>query len=455
MINIIRTIANKFGVDGAIIFTILERVLQVSSGVITLVIVARYLTEVEQGYYYTFGSILAIQIFFELGLSNIIIQYVAHEMAYLKWTSTTSFEGSEEASSRLSSLLRFSIKWFSLIGIFLVICLIFFGFSFFYTYGKSNEDIDWQIPWIILSFSTTINLMISPILAFIEGLGRIKEIAKVRLFQQIIQLTLVFVFFSLDFKLYSSPMAAIIAVSIIPLWIVISDKRKLLKFIWNKIGVWKINYKKEIFPFQWKIALSWMSGYFIFQLFNPVVFATEGPILAGQMGMTLGVLNAILMFPLSWISTKVPIFSGFIAKKQYQNLDELFNKTLRQSTIVNIILLVLFFTFIFIIRHYNLKFNNKYLGDRFLPYLPLLLMMITVAFNHVISSWATYMRCHKKEPMLLQSIVIGVLCGFSTILMGKYVGIIGITSGYVFLVFISLIWTYFIFRSKKKIWHNE
>ena len=34
-------------------------------------------------------------------------------------------------------------------------------------------------------------------------------------------------------------------------------------------------------------------GYFIFQLFNPVLFATEGAVVAGQMGMTLAALNGI------------------------------------------------------------------------------------------------------------------------------------------------------------------
>lgn len=38
-----------------------------------------FLTGVEQGFYYTFGSILALQVFFELGLTGIMTQYVAHE----------------------------------------------------------------------------------------------------------------------------------------------------------------------------------------------------------------------------------------------------------------------------------------------------------------------------------------------------------------------------------------
>lgn len=273
--------------------------------------------------------------------------------------------------------------------------------------------------------------------------------------QQIVQLSLILLFLSLGFKLYSAPIGAILAFSIVPIWILMGSNMKLLRFIWSKISVWQVDYRLEIFPFQWKIALSWISGYFIFQLFNPVLFATEGAIVAGQMGITLAVLNAILMFTLSWINTKVPIFSNLIANKKYKDLDFLFNKTLRQSTYLNIVALLIFFLGIFLLRFFDIKLGNKNLGDRFLNYLPMIAMMIPIILNHIVSAWATYLRCHKKEPLLYQSIVIGLLCSLSTLLLGKYFGLIGMTLGYMFVSILGFIWTYFIFKSKQKQWHYE
>jgi hypothetical protein len=80
MIKLLKNVSNKIGIDSAIAFTILSRIIQAGGGVITLLFVAKFLTKIEQGYYYTFGSILAIQIFFELGLSGIITQFVAMKM---------------------------------------------------------------------------------------------------------------------------------------------------------------------------------------------------------------------------------------------------------------------------------------------------------------------------------------------------------------------------------------
>ncbi len=45
-----------------------------------------------------------------------------------------------------------------------------------------------------------------------------------------------------------------------------------------------ISWRREVWPFQWKIAVSWLCDYFIFQLFTPVLFAFRGPVEAGQDG---------------------------------------------------------------------------------------------------------------------------------------------------------------------------
>ena len=83
--SIVKKIASKFGIDKSIMFTSSASVLGAFGSVVSVILVVKYLTSVEQGFYYTFGSIVAIQVFFELGLNGIITQYVAHEASNLKW----------------------------------------------------------------------------------------------------------------------------------------------------------------------------------------------------------------------------------------------------------------------------------------------------------------------------------------------------------------------------------
>lgn len=450
MLTNLRAISHKLGIDGAIAYTVLARIIQAGGGVISILFIAKYLTIVEQGYYFTFGSILAIQIFFELGLSNIITQFVAHEMAHVNWVSKTEMIGSEESRSRLSSLLRFCIKWFSVIAVLLTIVLLAAGFVFFTKYGKRIDNVSWQTPWIILSISTACSLMVSPILAFFEGLGKVKEVAKIRLFQQISQLLGLFLFLIVGFKLYASPLASLITLLIAPLWILFTYKKDLLLFIWGQLSKWKVNYKVEIFPYQWRIALSWISGYFIFQLFNPVLFAIDGPIVAGQMGMTLAALSGVLSISLSWINTKVPLFSTLIAKKDFEELDFIFNKTVKQACLICGFCLI-----ILILAVVGLRYLQLSISDRFLPIFPLVLLCLATFINQFVSALATYLRCHKQEPFLIQSIIVGILTASSTLILGNSFGLNGIVIGYCSIIlFVSLIWSLIIFRNKKRIWHQ-
>jgi O-antigen/teichoic acid export membrane protein len=450
MIKAIKNILKILGVDGAIFYTSISRITQSLTGVITIFFIAKFLTGTEQGFYFTFGSILAIQVFFELGLNGIITQYVAHEVSHLNWESDTSLSGSERHLSRLSSLLHLGVRWYSIIGGILFVILLVTGIVFFKRYDTSGGEVNWTIPWFILSCSTTIAFLINPLLAFIEGLGKVKQVAQMRLKQQLLTTFLVWACLGSGIKLYSTGISNIIGLSLL-FFILFFNKYRILIFnLWRVLGSERVSYKSEIFPYQWKIAVSWVSGYFIFQLFNPVLFATGGPIVAGQMGMTLAALSGILSLSMAWITTKVPIFSGLIAQKEYTKLDFVFNKTLIQSSTINGLGLVVLLVFILGLRYLNFP-----LGDRFLPYFPLILMMIPVFLNQFVSSWATYLRCHKQEPFLVPSVVGAISTCLSTVILGKYFGALGMAMGYCILTFFGgFVWGLIIFKTKKAEWHG-
>lgn len=446
-------IKNKLGIDSAIAFTSMSRIIQAAGGIISVVLVASLLSGIEQGFYYTFTSILAIQVFFELGLNGIITQYVAHEVSHLKQVGN-HYEGKEGNLSRVASLLHFTVKWFSVLAIFAFLLLLGVGYFFFNYYYKADVVIDWYLPWILLSLGTSLNFLLSPILAFIEGLGKVGEIAKIRMIQQFIGLFILWSGLTVGLKLYVGGLCSIIGFCIL-FFFVVKLFLPILKSIYVQKITERVSYKTEIFPLQWRIALSWVGGYFIFQLFNPVLFATEGPVIAGQMGMTLSVLNAVLALSFAWISTKVPVFSGYIAQHNFYKLDKLFNETFKQSSVVHTVAMVGVFVAIFCLRYFDISLAGKKFGDKFLPYIPLSFMMISFFMNHIMGAWAVYLRSHKKEPMLLHSIVYGVLSSLSTLICGHLYGVLGITTGYFIIASGVTLWAYYIFITKKKQWHFD
>ena len=309
---------SQHGLDEAVTYTVLARLIQGLGGIISVLFIANYLGKGEQGYFYTFNSILALQVFFELGITTIITQFTSKYFAQLTLTADGYIEGEERNKSYVASLLHFSIKWFlfASLGVFVFLSIV--GYYFFKINNREFSTINWQSPWLLTTFSTSIILLSAPVLAFLEGIGQVSFASKLRFYQYTSQLALFFFLLILDTRLYARPISVICSVGIVFLGIRFSKYFMILKRLWRSRGEFSINYRNDIFPFQWKISLSWLSGYLIYQLFNPVIFAYEGAEMAGKMGMTLTVTNGILTIAMSWINTKVPSWSNLIATKEYK-----------------------------------------------------------------------------------------------------------------------------------------
>lgn len=321
----IRNILERIGLDGAVFYTVLGRVIQGGGGLISIFFITNYLSKIEQGYFYTFSSLVAIQVFFELGFTGIVTQYVAHEFAYLRIGKDFKIEGDLQYKSRLSSLFRFCVKWYVIISLLLFCLLLIIGNVFFSKY-RGESTVQWSFPWMLLALATSINLFFSPLLSFMEGINLIKYVAQIRLIQKSVQLFILFALLMMGCKLYSVAISLMISSLIFPFLFFLSKNKNIFLALWKERGEWSVSYKREIFPLQWKIALSWISGYFVYQLFNPVVFATSGAVVAGQMGVTIAVLGGVSTIFMSWMNTKVPMFSSFIAKREYKMLDIAFKK---------------------------------------------------------------------------------------------------------------------------------
>lgn len=455
MVSILRRIAQGIGIDKAIAYTSGARIVQGVSGVGTMFFLSTFLTGVEQGFYFTFGSILALQVFFELGLTGIMQQYVAHEASHLVLDKNKEYQGEIKYCSRLASLVRFCLKWYSVLAGAVLLFLIFIGNIYFSKYGDSHStDVEWQLPWVIICIGTSVCIFQSPLTAILRGLGYVKDMSKVGFYGQIINPVCIWIGLALGLKLYVMGIGYALSVIIWQVYVIRKGLYRILTNLLKTEVSEKVSYFNEIFPYQWRIALSWISGYFIFQLFNPVLFATEGAIVAGQMGMTLHALNSIQSLSLSWMNTKIPVISKLIALKEYVKLDTMFNQTLRQMVSICSVLLVAFFVCLWGLNASRFEVNGSILANRFLGYVPTLLLMIPIFLQQFTGAWATYLRCHKKEPFLVNSVVGGLLCMASTIGLGNVLGLYGITVGYCCIQVFLCFWAYKIYVSKKAEWHK-
>ena len=429
-----KKLPNILGIDYHIGMTLLLRLWSILSGGLLVLFIPICLTSKEQGYYFTFSSIISAQVFFELGFNYVVVQMVSHEMVGLKYDDKNGLLGDVKHIKRIGSLINLLKKWYRIISVLFFIVISFSGYCFFLRNGSLSIS-SWIYTWFLLVGFAAINLYVSPFLSVLEGLGLVGKVALVRLVQSIIG------YLGLFILLWSG--RGLLAVPIL------NGSMAFISFIWIKFyhqGLFgkhndfitgdKISWRKEIFPFQWRIALSWLSGYFIFQLFNPVIFANQGENEAGRVGLTLTIFSTMLSLSMSWISAKIPMMARLIAERNINKLNCLFRGVFIKSAIVNVLICLLFFMVIFLLKEYNVAIVERIANVNIL----LMLFFVSV-FNHFIFSAATYMRAHKKEPMMWNSLVSGVLIALAIYESAKISSSAVIASYMVIIVFVCFPWT--------------
>lgn len=418
----------------------------IPAGLITIYLISSKLTFLQQGFYYTFASLLALQILFELGFSNVISQFASHEMAHLRWKSGL-LEGNSYAKERIYSLFHLAVKWYGVASILMVIFITPAGYFFFLS-EKNQPEINWQYPWTFLVLFTSGNLFISPLNSLLEGMGKVSQIAKMRLIQSMLSSTAAWIFLLLGSGLYISSITAAITFAINLTWFITNQKKLLHEILNNRKNKLtnSIKWKDEIWPIQWRIALSWLSGYFIFQLFTPIAFRFHGAGSAGQLGMSLSIASVAGSVATAWISTKTPFFGQLIAQKEYNKLDEIYKRAFWQScailiiTLSSLLLLVSFF-----------KWNSLHIADRILPPYEFGLVLATTLANHIIYAQATYVRAHKRELYLPHAILLSATVGTAAYTLGRFSTISNMLMAYALIYgLIGVLYSNKIFHDFKK-----
>jgi hypothetical protein len=441
---------NWLGMDRAVLYTLMARGWGWIAGMTTILAIARFLTREEQGYYYTFVNLLAFQVYFEMGLAYVILQFASHEKSKLKWNPNGLLEGDHAAKARLKTLMHFAVRWYGVMACISMAIVLPAGLLFFKSGGHTATGISWQAPWIWFATVAALNVLLSPLLAMIEGCGLVPEVAGIRLRQSIAGYIMLWIAMFSHMRLFAVPIFNTTMFLFGAGWLVFKYHKLLLNIYRYKNGTETLHWRNEIWPFQWKIALSAASGYFVFQFFTPVLFKFRGPTEAGQMGMSISVTGAILAIGMAWISTKAAPFGTLVAAKDYRKLDKIWFSSLCRSVSVVAAAGLAMWTVV-----YHLHKIHHHLASRLLDPVPLGMLAAVSVFTQIVFAEAAYLRAHKQEPFLVPSVIGSLLTGASTYFLGKSFGASGMIAGCFALSLLGVPINTWIFLTKRRQWQAE
>jgi O-antigen/teichoic acid export membrane protein len=399
MLNNVKKVNYLIGLNKDILWSIYNKFLTIIKGPLTVFFIVKFLEQKEQGFWYTFISLGALSVFAELGFTSIITQFVSHEYAKLKKVEDkVDFTGLN--SDKFFSLIWFSVRLYMFTIPIAIIIMIVIGWIYF-----KEEELNIIYPWIVFSIVGGMTLLLSLFQAIYKGLDKVKLVEQNILLGSLVIGIGNILFLSLNFKLW-----ALVLGNGIAIFFMLHNLYKI------DIEFWKLVYKNrynrtyqwsnEILNLQWKYAVSWASGYFIFNMIIPFLFKYEGKIIAGQYGITFAIISASISLSQAWVTTKIPRFNILVAKKEIAELDKIFKSSFINALSIQILISTLLILLFFILIKFRI-FPDRFLGLNYI----IILLVIQIPIQ-IVNILAIYLRSYKEEPYMIYSVLNAVLLVF-------------------------------------------
>ena len=425
--------------DKSVSRSLLFRCWNVAAGLLTVALVPFYLTSIQLGFYYSFSSLIALQLFFELGLGQVLLFRFA----------STHQQASDHGGlylDNLASLLYAARILYRILAILFFIFALPAGLIFFGS--VDSQGVEWHLPWALLVLATSINLSQSVKLVFLEAVGDINHVAVARLRTGILSTIAFLVVLLCGGGLWAASAFPCGTAILMSSWLY--RHRNASSYVKARLNHTGLNSKllslwmTDILPMQWRISLSWLSGFFIFQLYNPIALSRFGPELAGRIGYTASIISALSVIASTFTTALAPKLAALFAAGKIAEFNKVFDRSASRSIVAMCILL-----FAFPITVYASEFLNLAISAKILSAQDSLVYSLGSILLGSVTVLSIYLRSQQKEPLVAVSVVTAVLITPALIVGSSYSLAIMLLSSLAVIAF-SFIWSLLIYSSNRR-----
>ncbi|MDD2375983.1 MAG: O-unit flippase-like protein [Clostridia bacterium] len=373
------------------IYSYIGYFLKVFSSILVLPIILNKIPVAEYGIWSVFISINALTVIFDLGFGNVITRYITYAYCGAKEIlkeGIPEVEEKEKANFDLLFEIFFVAKRiYKKVGIIVALVLLVFGL---YVVGLSENTIlkDYVlIAWFFYAMGIYMSMYFNYYNSFVKGLGMIKEIQKITIYNQIIYIIAQFVLVSLGFGLIGLGISYFFAT----LLLVIQLNRKVKKIILNhEDAFYKAKKKtktKQIKDSELYKSINYNSKKIGYVLITNYIQG-QGSILlcsvfltleqTAMYGLTMQLIGIVISMATIPFSTFLPQLSAYRISKENEKLKNLY------SSVMVSIFLIYFFGSVIMLIFCEPILNLIHSNTKILPlsYLLILLFYQFILVNH-------------------------------------------------------------------------
>jgi len=320
------------------------------------------------------------------------------------------------------------------------------GIGHWFLSRKAMSGDGWIGPWWALIVVAALNLMTQPMWFTLEGCNQVVFVNGYRTLAQIATGLAMWTAILLGGRLAANA-AGVAAALLVGFCLLVVQRRAFLRQVGRHSAQGSLALLREIWPFQWRMALSFASGYLIFSLFTPAITWFYGLEVGGRMGMTWQLASALSMAASAWVSTKAPRYGMLISQRRFAELD-----ALARRVMVQVVMLGVLGGVVMVAGVAWLKANFAF-GGRFLDLPSVAFLAAATVSNLVMVCQAFYLRAHKREPFVWLAVANGILVALGVVTLGRAYGPRGACLAYAIVQIGILPFATLVFGSCRRRWH--
>jgi hypothetical protein len=345
-----------------------------------LVAVIYLMNPVQQGMYISFLSFAGLMQLFDFGLAYAALQTSGH----------FAVRGDRRLKSLFSLSMRIAL-WASLAGGVLIGLI---GYALI-SRGAGALGGSWVGPWFC--FVTLLGLvqLFALAMTLYEGSTSVVSAWRMRVIQEAVGGAALIAALIAGFGLWSLSAWLAGRLLVMGAWFFAVAQREYHALDVGDTGFRLEDWRREIWPFQWKIGLSSIAGYAIFRSMTVIVLAVRGPEDAGRFGLSLAVMNMLLAVTTVWPYSQVRRYGELIVRRDIRGLLDALRPMVLGSTALAFLLACLFCSLQYVALMNGWSFAAR-MGDISTN----MFLMATALVHHGIACFAVVLRAEQKDPLL-------------------------------------------------------
>lgn len=366
-----------------ILFGLLARSSQTGVMLAAAALVAWRMPVVEQGFYWAFLSLGALVPIGEFGLTPVVLQTASHYAArgdtdglHRFWRSARRFAG---AVVPVASAAVLGLGW------------ILFASS-----AQPGTAPAWHWPWTLYVLLLAAAQLLSPALGYIEGAVSAADSWRFQARLEIASGAVLLAALALGAGLWSVTLYGLARFAAFAA-LTLARRAQFPPVRGDGIGAGA--WKHEILPYQWKLAVSAVTGFLIFRAFTPVVLAQMGPEAAARFGLTLAVMGSWLAITVAWPASQTARIGQLASRQDRRELRAAFRGMLGGSSLFAAAGALLILAALQALEALGIPYGARSAG-----YAATALLLGAAVLQHVVLCASILLRSERRDPLLPYSV---------------------------------------------------